>query len=185
MVLDLVDGAFDAVALELEKGLPDPRVHDLDVLIEQAALFLVGQEVLKNVEEGLVVDEFRGVVLVKLVEVERGPPALRPRPESVASLPELIEPRFQVPAVAGAVDLQIQFDVVVAAPRPRPRTVKLELPRMASSTPRWRCGTSCRGEAWACRTERISTFSRIHARTRGRRVSVAGGWQGAGLGLRG
>ena len=51
---DFVDRAFDAVALELEKRLPNLGVHDLDVLVEQAAFFLVGEEVLEDVEERLV-----------------------------------------------------------------------------------------------------------------------------------
>ena len=69
MLENLVDGALDAIPLELEQGLPNPRVHNLDVLIEQTALLRGSQEILEDVEQGLVVDEFRGVVLVKLVEV--------------------------------------------------------------------------------------------------------------------
>src|ERR1019366_8335161 len=68
---NLVDGTFDAVALELVKGFPNIRINDPDILVEQAALFLVGEEVFKNVEEGFVVDEFRGVVLVKLSKVKK------------------------------------------------------------------------------------------------------------------
>src|SRR5271165_4569550 len=39
---DLVYGAFDAVALELEEGLPYLGVHNLNVLVEEPSLFLVG-----------------------------------------------------------------------------------------------------------------------------------------------
>ena len=69
MSKNLVDRSLDPIALKLEKSLPDSRIHDLDVLIEQSTLLLVGEEVFKNMEECFEVDEFRSVVLVKLTEV--------------------------------------------------------------------------------------------------------------------
>ena len=62
MLQDFVDCAFDAVALKFKEGLPNPGVHDLDVLVKQATLLLIGKEVLKDMEQGFEVDEFRGVV---------------------------------------------------------------------------------------------------------------------------
>ena len=66
---DFVDRALDTILLKREKSLPYPRVHYLDVFIEQAALFLVGQKVLKTMEERFVIDECGGVVLIELAEV--------------------------------------------------------------------------------------------------------------------
>ena len=131
---DLVDRAFDAVALELEKGLPNLRVHDLDVLVEQAALFLVGEEVFKDVEEGFVVDEFRRVVLVKLVEVLQDflPSRL---PPSAGSFQSSSNQAFRSRRSRLLSTSRFSSMLLLPAPRPRPRTVKLELPRMASSTP--------------------------------------------------
>jgi hypothetical protein len=45
----------------------------------------------------------------------------------------------------------------------RPRTVKFELPRMASSTPLLAMWYILPWRSWAWRTERISTFWRIHS----------------------
>ena len=119
MLEDLVDRAFDAVLLELEEGFPNVGVDDFDVLVEQAALVLVGQEFLKDVEQGLVVDELGRVVLVKLVEVEQH--FLLYVFDQFGIVPEFVEPGFQVAAVAVAVHLQVEFDVVVARRQGRGR----------------------------------------------------------------
>ena len=78
----------------------------------KSALFLIGEEIFKNVEERFVVDEFRRVILVKLVEV------LQDFRFDVLNerrvVPQFIEPSFQVAPVAIAVHFQIEFDVVVA-----------------------------------------------------------------------
>lgn len=63
-------------------------------------------------EESFVVDEFRRVVLVELIEILED---FRLHVfDKRRVVPELIEPHFQVAPVAIAVHFQIEFDVVVA-----------------------------------------------------------------------
>ena len=78
--------------------------------IQQPARALIGQELLKDVEERLVVDELGGVVLVELREVVQH---FRLHVlDQLRVVPQLIEPGLQVAAVAVAVHFQVQFDVV-------------------------------------------------------------------------
>lgn len=68
-------------------------------------------ERLEQVEKGFVVDELGGVVLVELLQIAKH--VLRDIRYKAFVVPNLIEPRSQVAAVAIAVHLQVQFDVVI------------------------------------------------------------------------
>src|SRR5687768_5852586 len=89
---DFVDGAFNAIALKLKKSFPNICVYNLDVLIEQATLFLIGQEILKDVEKGFEVDEFGGVVLIELIQIKQY--VLLYVGDEFRIIPQLIEPNF-------------------------------------------------------------------------------------------
>ena len=75
VLVDLVDGAFDAVFLELEQSFPDLGVDDGGLVEQRGVGFLPGQEALEDVVERLEVDEFWRVIDVKLLRVasERRP----------------------------------------------------------------------------------------------------------------
>ena len=63
VALQLVDRADDAVALELEKLLPDVRVADAGRRFDDAIFVQLLAEILEEVEEDQEVDERRGLVI--------------------------------------------------------------------------------------------------------------------------
>jgi len=69
MLVDLVDGAFDTVLLEVEQCLPDLCVDD-GGLVEQCGVgFLPGQEALEDVIKRFEIDELRSMIDIKLLQV--------------------------------------------------------------------------------------------------------------------
>ena len=70
----LVDGADDAVALELEELLPDDGVADAGGGLDDALFVQFVTEVFEDVEEGQVVDERRGFRIGEFLKTreERG-----------------------------------------------------------------------------------------------------------------
>ena len=120
---NFIDRAFHAVALELKTGFPNLRVHDFDVLVKQPALFLIGEKIFKDVEQRLVINKFRRVILVKLAEVLED---FRLHVfHECRVIPQFIKPYFQVAAVAIAVHFQVEFDVIAA--RAQPKTAHREI----------------------------------------------------------
>ncbi|MCY1354403.1 hypothetical protein D9M69_407790 [compost metagenome] len=67
VLVDLVDGAFDAIFLEVEQSLPDVSVDDGGLVEQRGVGFLPGQEALEDVVERLKVDELRRMIDVKLL----------------------------------------------------------------------------------------------------------------------
>ena len=76
--LQLVDGADDAVALELEELLPDDGVADAGGGLDDALFVQFVAEVLEEVVEGQVVDERRRLVLGQRLQTRRGTSPWRP-----------------------------------------------------------------------------------------------------------
>jgi hypothetical protein len=67
--VDLLDGALDAVFLEIEQGFPDFGVGDGGVVEELGLFILPGKERLEDVEQGLEVDELGRMIHVELSQV--------------------------------------------------------------------------------------------------------------------
>ena len=107
---DFVDGAFGPVLLELEQRFPDFGLEQAGLAQVRVGLAGVAEELLEEVEERLVVDELRGVVLVELLEVVEDV-LLHVLHESVVA-PKLVEPLLEFLTVAVAVHDEVQLDVV-------------------------------------------------------------------------
>ena len=73
------------------------------------------------------------MILVELLEV--GEDILLDILDKRVRLPELVEPLLQFLPVAIAIDDEVELDVIVGGAQAEAATVKLELPRIASSTP--------------------------------------------------
>lgn len=105
MLVDLMDGAFDTVLLEVEQCLPDLCVDD-GGLVEQCGVgFLPGQEALKDVVERLEIDELRSMINIKLLQVAQNIGLDVGNQFFVA--PDFIEPLFEVGPVAVAIDNEV------------------------------------------------------------------------------
>src|SRR5205814_4461884 len=66
---DFVYRAFDSVALKLEKGVPDQRVDDFDVFVDEPALLLLGEKLFENVKKRFVIDKLGSVIAIDRLEV--------------------------------------------------------------------------------------------------------------------
>src|ERR1035437_7330979 len=109
---NLVDGGLGAVLLESEEFAPDVRVgkrHATEVVVDVAGAI---EEIAEKVEERKVIDELRGLVRIKFAQVEKH--FLFDVLHQIGVVPDFGEPLFQILAVAGAIDDQVQLDVVVA-----------------------------------------------------------------------
>ena len=113
---NFVDGALHPVLLKLEERLPNLRLEKTRLAEFGVRLAGIAEERLEDVEERLVVDEFRRVVLVELLEVFENV-LLHVLHERIVA-PKLIEPLLEFLPVAVAIDDEIQLDVVVAHAEP-------------------------------------------------------------------
>ena len=114
----LVDRRLGAVFLKGVEGVPDPGVGEGESA--QGVVDVAGavQRIAEQVEERQVVDELRRMVAVEFGEVVED--LLLDVLDEALVVPDLSEPSFQILPVAGAVDDQVEFEVVVAGAEPQP-----------------------------------------------------------------
>lgn len=114
----LVDRSLHPVLLKGEERLPDFRLKQRGLLQFRISLPGGVQIRLKEVEEGLVVHELWSLIAVHLFEVEQH--FLGDILHQFRVVPQLVEPRLQVDAVAVAVHNQVEFEVVAVLGQSQP-----------------------------------------------------------------
>ena len=67
--VDFLNGPFDTIFLEFKQGFPNLSVRDGGIVKELGLLFLAREKFFKNVEQGLEVNELRGMVHIELSQV--------------------------------------------------------------------------------------------------------------------
>ena len=112
MTENFVDGTLHTILLKLEEGFPYLSLKKAGLAQFGVGFTGVVQELLKNVEEGLVIDELRRVVLVELLEVLQD--LLFDILDQIGMAQKLVEPLLQFLAIAIAVNDEVQLDVIVA-----------------------------------------------------------------------
>ena len=109
---NFVDGTLHTILLKLEERFPYLGLKKAGLAQFGVGFAGVVQELFKNVEEGLVVDELRRVVLVELLEVLQD--LLFDILDQIGIAPQLVEPLLEFLAIAIAVNDEVQLDVIVA-----------------------------------------------------------------------
>ena len=104
-----IDGAGHAVSLELVEGLPDFGVVEVDVVEQPFSFPLPGEPVLEDMEEGLVVDELRGVRPGEARK--RGEHLLLGVASQALVVPQFVEPSKERLPVRFGANLQVDLDV--------------------------------------------------------------------------
>ena len=69
MGVDFLNGPFNTILLEFKQGFPDFCIRDGGVVKELGLLLLAREKFFKNVEQGLEVNELRGMVHIELSQV--------------------------------------------------------------------------------------------------------------------
>ena len=107
---NFIDSTFGAVLLKLKEGFPNFAFKEAGLAKVCIRLARVAKELLEDVIERLIVDEFRSVVFVKLLEVVQD---IRLHIfYQILVRPNRIEPLFEFMSVAVAVHDEIELDVV-------------------------------------------------------------------------
>ena len=133
VVEDLVDGGLGAVFLKRKERPPDARVGQGDAPEIVVKIARAIEIVAKEVKEREVVDELRRLVRVELPEVEQD--VLFDVLDQFSSFQTSVNHCFSSWRSRLLSTMRFSSMLLPPLPRPRPRTVKLELPRIASSTP--------------------------------------------------
>jgi hypothetical protein len=109
---NFVDGSFDAILLKLEERLPYLGLKQAGLAQFGVGFAGIVQKLFKDVEEGLVIDELRRVVVVELPEILQD--LLFDILDQIGMVPKLVEPLLEFLAVTIAINDEVQLDIVVA-----------------------------------------------------------------------
>ena len=108
MYLQFLYACLNAVFLKSEKFLPDVCLLESGICLGELGAVCMFQEVFKEVIERFVVDEFGGFVLISVRQISQD---LLRNIHDLIRLPEIIKPRFQVGAIAFAINFKVQFNI--------------------------------------------------------------------------